>query len=376
MKKITKICAVVAACLATIGLTGCPDVAASIGKDDFYGTWITLDIEDGETPKTVYKNVNGTGDAKDKYYSITWNFDGKAEDMFNGTGGTFWQHLVRYSNEAKTTVENETFWYGEYAIKGNSGYSKGKLYLYYECGYDIDDKVRADNGGNYDAVAAKTLFYELAGIQDATLGTDNVAWKTADFLNRAFNNTDGLGNLTNDELTALAYYQQNKNGALSYDTDFYNGAYVANNVTIQVRKKDNKFQCSDVEYFRFNLKDGSASGYTRMMATVLDTNGTSTIGGIYNQWATASDVTNGKIGANISSTEKKFDGGFKVKNGCSWSGATTRYMGRISVKSTPADPNPEWKYSITDTNEELFNLVDNRDHTDYSDVNSNISAEE
>ena len=75
MKKITKICAVVAACLATIGFTGCPDVAASIGKDDFYGTWMTLDFDDGGNEVGYYINQT-PGEYYGHPYSITWNFDG------------------------------------------------------------------------------------------------------------------------------------------------------------------------------------------------------------------------------------------------------------------------------------------------------------
>ena len=50
-------------------------------------------------------------------------------------------------------------------------------------------------------------------------------------------------------------------------------------------------------------------------------------------------------------------------------------MGRISVKSTP--DNPQWLSSSNQkTNAELFNLNDTRDYTDYSDVDGNVSAEE
>ena len=369
MKKITKISVLLAIFVATIGLTGCPDVAASFGKDDFVGTWMTLDIE-GNTQKTYYHNSTTGG-----YYSITWNFDGRAENMFNGNGGRFWQHLVNYTSAEMTEVQNETFWLGQYAIKGNSGYSKGKLYLYYQCALDIDDKVKAEHGGSYDATAARTLFYDIAGIQDDELGTDNVAWKMEDFLNAAFDNTSGLDNLTNETLCGLAYNGQYKDGAArSPDTLFYNGAYVANNVTIQVRKQNDKIKCSDVEYFRFNFKDSSASGYTRLMATVLDKDGSANkIGGIYNQWVTEEEAAGTSIGDGISTETKKFDGGYKVKEGSSWSCQTTRYMGRISVKSTPT--NPTWLYSDNRANNVLFNLDDRaNDQTDYADVDSSISA--
>lgn len=376
MKKITKICAVVAACLAAIGLTGCPDVADSFGKDDFRGTWMTLDF-DGNTPKTYYENTSNEG----KYYSITWNFDGRSENMFNGNGGRFWQHLVNYgTDETLQNVENETFWFGQYAIKGNSGYSKGKLYLYYQCGIDIDEEIGLSTP-NYKE-KAREYFYHIAGIErSSSLESSgvNYNWTLEDFLNKAFGNTNGLANLNNETLCNLAYNGQNKNGSpAADDTTYYNGAYVNHHVTVQVRNQDGNMKCSDIEYFRFNLKDGSASGYTRMMATVLNQQSNqATIGGIYNQWV-PEDYSGATVGDSIPTTVKKFNGGFKVKNGCSWSGQNTRFMGRISVTSTPE--NPTWLNSNTNDNDTLFKvggkLVDSNDTTDYSDVDSNVSAEE
>ncbi|MBR6152813.1 MAG: hypothetical protein IKQ43_00080, partial [Treponema sp.] len=63
----------------------------------------------------------------------------------------------------------------------------------------------------------------------------------------------------------------------------------------------------------------------------------------------------------------------KVYNGNSWSGQDTRYMGRISVTSTP--DNPDWLYSITKTNAQLFHLDDRaNDSTDYSEPDAPIDA--
>lgn len=200
-----------------------------------------------------------------------------------------------------------------------------------------------------------------------------------DFLNKAFGNTNGLANLNNETLCNLAYNGQNKNGSpAADDTTYYNGAYVNHHVTVQVRNQDGNMKCSDIEYFRFNLKDGSASGYTRMMATVLNQQSNqATIGGIYNQWV-PENYSGATVGDSIPTTVKKFNGGFKVKNGCSWSGQNTRFMGRISVTSTPE--NPTWLNSNTNDNDTLFKvggkLVDSNDTTDYSDVDSNVSAEE
>ena len=243
-------------------------MADSFGKDDFRGTWMTLDF-DGNTPKTYYENTSNEG----KYYSITWNFDGRSENIFNGNGGRFWQHLVNYgTDETLQNVENETFWFGQYAIKGNSGYSKGKLYLYYQCGIDIDEEIGLSTP-NYKE-KAREYFYHIAGIErSSSLESSgvNYNWTLEDFLNKAFGNTNGLANLNNETLCNLAYNGQNKNGSpAADDTTYYNGAYVNHHVTVQVRNQDGNMKCSDIEYFRFNLKDGSASGYTRMMATVLN----------------------------------------------------------------------------------------------------------
>lgn len=335
----------VVAFIAAIGLTGCPhaqDFFKSFGKDDLYGTWMTLEFN----PTTGNLEDYYINTENNEPYVVTWIFDGKSENMFNGNGGNFWQHLVHYKRYSASEAvhlnddgtytfgikDRETFWYGEYAIKGNSGYSKGKLYLYYECGYEFPLTAGALDTSNANYVPLDTL----------------KEWKVNDYLQKA-----GLSGLTDDKLV---------NNTLPGSTgeEYYN----ANQVTIQIREVAGKKQCSDIEYFRFNLEDGSASGYTRMMATVLDKNGTSNIGGIYNQWATEND--NGQNG--------KFDGGWKVWPGNSWTGQNTRYMGRISVTSTPE--NPDWLYSDTRSNTDLFKLVDASDSTDYADPDADVRAEQ
>lgn len=336
----------VVAFLAAVVLTGCPhaqDFFKSFGKDDLYGTWMTLEFDESGNRYSYYEN-EAEGAYKDDPYVITWKFDGKSENMFNGNGGNFWQHLVHYdsvTNNPDGTYTfgkkvRETFWYGEYAIKGNSGYSKGKLYLYYECGYEFP----LTSAGVLDTSNANYVDLE-------TLKT----WKVNDFVEKA-----GLSDLESLDLQETGGKLQHPATGEDY--------YVNNNVTIQVRISDGKKQCSDIEYFRFNLEDGSASGYTRLMATVLDKNGTSNIGGIYNQWANGNK--NGQSG--------KFDGGWKVYNGNSWTGQKTRYMGRISVTSTPE--NPDWLYSDTRSNTDLFKLVDASDSTDYEDPDAEIKAEQ
>ncbi len=334
MKKITKICAVVAACLAAIGMTGCPhaqDFFKSFGKDDLYGTWMTLEFDGSGNRQDYYINTTNSDP-----YVITWKFDGKSENMFNGNGGNFWQHLIHYASVTDNgdgtytfgNKERETFWYGEYAIKGNSGYSKGKLYLYYECGYELPL-----NG---------------SGVSLETLKT----WKVNDYLSHA-----GLTGLTDEKLSdgSTDSHRHTDDNGVKY--------YLDNNVTIQIREVGGQKQCSDIEYFRFNLKDGSASGYTRLMATSLDTTGDEDdiIGGIYSQW-----VSSGL-------SDKTYNGGHKVHSGNSWTGQSTRYMGRISVTSTPE--NPDWLNSITKTNAQLFHLDDTaNDFTDYSDPNAEVNA--
>ena len=339
MKKITKICALLAAFTAAIAFTGCPHAAdffKSFGKDDLFGTWMTLEFDENGNRQDYYINTSNH-----EPYVITWKFDGKSENMFNGNGGNFWQHLVHYkpySSSEKVHInddgtytfgvkDRETFWYGEYAIKGNSDYSKGKLYLYYECGYELYAN------GVQGSVSLDTL----------------KTWKTSDFLSEA-----GLEGLTDEKL---------RGSDVETDTTTHNKFYKHNKVTIQIREVDGQKQCSDIEYFRFNLKDGSASGYTRLMATTKDKNGSGNIGGIYDQWADA----------NYTGLEGRFQGGWKVYGSSSWSGQDTRYMGRISVNSTPE--NPDWLYSRTETNGALFHLDDTaNDSTNYADPDAEVDA--
>jgi len=251
--------------------------------------------------------------------------------MFSGDGGCFWQHLVVYGRKADGTpnyndIKKETFWHGEYDIKGNSSYSKGKLYLYYEFGYElIEDGARVGN-------------VSLDSLWD---------WTKDDYLRAA-----GVSSLSDSTLVSAM-------DTLRGDGTSY---YKNNHVYIQVRESGGKNQCGDIEYFRFNLKDGSLYGYTRLMATIVDKSGSGTIGAIYNQCVTPS------------SGDPKFRGGKKTATGCSWTGQTTRYMGRISARSTPEDPT--WMYSVTKNNNEYFNLNDTTDSTNYADPDGEIKAEE
>jgi len=306
-----------AAAAIAVTFTGCPDLG--FGKDDLFGTWMTLDFDSNGEPVSYYAADGG-------YYTVTWKFDGKSENMFAGTGGIFKQHLVKYTTSSLSTKEKETFWYGEYAIKANSSCSKGKLYLYYECGYDM-----------------KTGSATLDELWD---------WDRDDYItNSGFGSIDaltGTGDLRTDSNTSVRYYQKTNNPVL-----------------LQIRKEDGDIKCSDIEYFRFNLKDGSLYGYTRLMATTRNARGGETqLGGIYSQWEGESAIGT-----------TRFDGGVRIHNGCSWKDPTggpagTRYMGRISARGTPEDP--VWMYSNTKSNSELFNLVDNDDDTDYTTPDADI----
>ena len=93
MKKTIKLCALLVAAATAIAVTftGCPDLG--FGKDDLFGTWMTLDFNSNEDPVSYYAGDGG-------YYTVTWKFDGKSENMFAGTGGIFKQHLVKYANSS------------------------------------------------------------------------------------------------------------------------------------------------------------------------------------------------------------------------------------------------------------------------------------
>ena len=318
MKKTFKLCALLVAAAAAIAVTftGCPDLG--FGKDDLFGTWMTLDFDSNEEPVSYYTPSGST----DKY-SVTWKFDGKSENMFARTGGTFKQHLIKY-NSSMTSISEETFWYGEYAVKGNSGYSKGKLYLYYECGYDM-----------------KKGSASLDKLWD---------WTLDDFI--SVSGYSGIDNFTEEP--------SDDNGIKFYRSS------TSNPVLLQIKEVDGNVKCSDIEYFRFNLKDGSLYGYTRLMSSTKDPSG-ALIGGVFSQWATAA-------ASGVTNPDKRYDGGYKVKDGCSWRNVDTRYMGRISARSTPDDP--IWMYSVTKSNSEYFQGVDDGDDNNYADPEVDMRPEQ
>ena len=361
MKRNNKLLALFSGLLVMVGLsvTSCnPDVAASAGKDYFFGTWKTTDFDSNGKRQTYYQAGN--------YYTITWKFDGKSENLFNTDGGSFRQHLINWGttlpefNDAgipTRTPENETVWIGAYKLKGNSSYSRGKLFLYYEFGVDL-----------------------IGEGQPTSLNYEEVKdWTSENYLNYAFyadknapaGKTAGLDllDVVDQKLSAVPTYDYKQVvkvtsiEPLNYTTGASNppgnGSIVSNHVTIQVRGKANP-KCSDVEYFRFNLKDATASGYSRMMATVMDKDGSTTIGKTYSQWV---------------GNETSY--GTKVYDGCSWGSATTRCLARISVSDTGSET--QWVSNDTRNNSTLFhmtagNSVDNSDTTDYTETAAAVAG--
>ena len=359
MKKTTKFGLLLTAAAAAIAMTftGCPE--APFGSDYFFGPWQTMDIQPDGSKKIYYKGTNN------QYYRIVWNFNGKAENVSDG--GVFRQHLYNYGTEeptdfaSDTNIYNETYWFGKYDIKGNSEYSRGKYFMNYQVGFDLDDAIA---GGLYvadgtlavsatNAIAKKGEGYR-ARADEIVAVLDN--WQLADFLNFAYENENGLDNLKTDETL----------NNLAAD---YTGSHNKNGLNINIRYSDggngNTLLCNDISYFRFQLKEGNPlkASFTRMLASIYGPDGTTAIGKRYSQWKNEK--------TSLSSANM-------IEEGTStWSGATTRCLGRISVNSTP--DNPTW-LCIEDakTNQELFNLndagnsVDENDRTDYTDVNAEV----
>ena len=347
MKKITKICAVVAACLAAIGMTGC-----NFGKDDFYGYWRTTDFDTNGNRIDYYQTSNG-------YYQIDWDFNGTSENAFSN-GGTFKQHLKRASspdNLHAGILTNETFWTGKYQLKGNSGYSAGSLILYYEYG------VQLKTNGDKTAITG----YTYNDVKD---------WTEADFLNMwKYGNlspsgpTTGLALLNDDDL-------QGTHLNISNPQDGSSGVF-AHGVYIQTRYKEGTTtkECGDIEYFRYRLEDGDWSGYCRMLTTTLNKDGTEIIGGLYNEWDKMNNpITDDKPDDNIENDRTRTSYGWKNSSKCSWSDTNYRALGLIKKGSG------EWASNDSRTNAELFKITTSggkitsidptgdNDDTDYSDI--------
>ena len=340
MKKITKICAVVAACLAAIGMTGC-----NFGKDDFYGYWRTTDF-DANGNRIDYYQVGSS------YYQIDWDFNGVSEDMFKD-GGTFKQHLKRATsveNLRAGTYDNETFWTGKYQLKGNSDPSKGSLILFYEYG------VQLETYGGYEKISG----YTYNDVKD---------FSEADFLNIWKHNTKsptsgttGLGILADSSLQTG--FTNNSDGSSGR---FRNGIYVQTRyITGQTKK-----EYGDIEYFRYRLEDAAGfKGYARMLTTTVDKNGTHSIGGVYNQWHNDGKTATG-FDPKLGSESSKY--GWKNNSECSWNTTNFRALGL-------REKNGDWASNDSRTNAELFkitvtggkitgiNATGDNDDTDYSDI--------
>ena len=376
-----------------LSFTGC-EFLSTFGKDDFFGTWVTLDFpEDAKSTDEAihYYNVG------ESYYKVTWNFDGKSENLFGGNSAVFKQHLEKYKDAALTDLANETYWTGIYKTKGNSDYSRGKLLLYYEFGVDIDSVAggtgadKADDRAEWLMKVAGATFAKQNPTEEEK--TNYPGWKNADFLNYCFYGTtepseeaiasredklSGKDLLDAEELTSLSPWEFNntdtgyhstkmnadtKNGKYIYDT--VSGGYVKNGVTIQVRNSKNTV-CSDIEYFRYNLKDSSGIGYTRMMVSTLNPKGTN-FGGIYNKWLEKSDANTEAYGSYNSSL------GYKLSNTCSWAGVTERYAGRSSTEDKEKNGLwDDWQYSSYSKNTSYLPVTDDADTTDYDNFDADV----
>ena len=337
MKKTTKFGLLLTAAAAAIAMTftGCEqlqDIAASFGKDDFYGHWKTLDYDDNNNPIEYYYNGQD-------YYQIEWEFDGTSENLFNAEGGTFKQHLTKYTDNTLSTKKNETYWTGAYKLSANSGYDKGKFILFYEFGVQLENTenktVAKDNGTNVTF-------------------DDVYNWTNEDFLNVwKYGKTDvsaeegekGLALLADDDL-------QNVNVAVMEDGTAQSAKH---GVMVQVRyaDKENKKNpvCSDIEYFRFRLEDATVSGYGRMMATTMNTKGTDEIGRIYNKWITKDDYDSTDKYKALGKYSNTY--GCPVYKGCSWTKMNFRCLARLSKGSGYT----KYASKETKTNKQLFKIT-------------------
>lgn len=361
MKKTTKLAGIFTGLLALVGVTftSC-DVLQTFGKDYFYGTWQTLDYNNDGSEIKCYQGDNSN------YYRIVWSFNGKSENIDDG--GYFRQHLYNYGTSAPTnlstaSVTNETYWFGKYDIKGNSSYSRGKYFMNYQVGIDLDDQIAAGlyvDGGQLKKDSAHIIAKGSSGYR--ARANEIVAlldsWEYKDslekFLNYAYSNNNGLNNLKTD---ADLIAKPNTTGDEGYSK---NGIYI--NVRYSNSGAGNTLLCNNVSYFRFNLKDSSPTGYTRMLTTIYGPNGTDAIGKVYNQWKNENTALSD---ANL------------VSSGTSvWTGTGTRCLGKIK-NGSPLDA-PEYLASNKTANTTYFNFntsgnsVDSEDTNNYTNVDASV----
>ena len=331
MKKTTKFGLLLTAAAAAIAMTfmGC-DVLDTFGKDDFYGHWKTTDFDESGNRVEYYQNGSS-------YYQIEWEFDGTSENLFNADGGTFRQHLTRYSDAALTSKVNETFWTGAYKLTSNSGYDKGKLYLYYEFGAQLMD---------YDKYTA------VKNDGAAVSYSDVYGWTNEDFLNVwKYGKKDVSAEEGDKGYDLLADNSLYTSNAMSDACVIRNGVLLQVRYADQEKKKDPV--CSDIEYFRFRLEDGTVSGYGRMMTTTMNKNGSAEIGLTYNKWLSKAYWDESKAYQELGNYSNTY--GCPVKSGCSWSGMNFRCLARLKRSSDYTE------YSSNDpsTNAQLFKITVN-----------------
>ena len=371
MKKTTKMAGLVAGLmiLAGVSFTACDP---NMFGDDFRGTWLTLDFDANGVRIPTYQGTNSEGQTR--YYKVRWFFNGKSENIKDN--GYFSQHLISYDTAptlatdengnkyyalpAVSHVAGDTYWFGPYDLTGNSGYSKGKFFLHYQAAFDIktaitQNGVDAQNGQlvkNVDTTYDEEQSKRIVAVLDT--------WTLDNFVSWCGVSLDGPELSGNYPYNRAAGFKPNGDPyAEGATSNTQAGFYSKNNVQLQVKKSGNKILCSDIEYFRFNLKNPDASGYSRMMGTTLNKNGVDTIGGIYNQWMTDDEASNASI------TKKSNSYGYKVSDAAGWSGTNKRFMGRIAALGGSNEYNPKFLYSDTTPNANYFNVVDSEDNINY-----------
>ena len=317
MKKITKICVLMATFIAAIAMTGC-----NFGKDDLFGYWRTTDFVNGERID-YYETTEGV-------YQIEWDFNGTSENAFSD-GGTFKQHLRRASNADNLhngVLINETFWTGKYQLKGNSGYSAGSLVLYYEYGVQLKpyNSKPAISGYTYNDVKD---FSEADFLNIWKYGTKE---PTAETTGLALLGDSSLANCTVIDLS---------DGSSGVSD---NGVY------IQTRYKEGTTdkEYGDIEYFRYRLEDGTIGGYARMLTTTVGKDGTKVIGGLYNQWNNANKEAT-EEDPKLGSHSNKY--GWKNSSECSWAGTNYRALGLVKKDGET------WASNDSRTNAQLFKIT-------------------
>ena len=405
----TKIAALMVTSVALVaGLTGCPsDTTESIGKDYFYGTWVTTDYQ----PTTTSENILASqvldvdtliskdsdegfvhyykGNTSDPYVVVVWQFDGKSESLFAKDdsgfgGGVFKQRMLVYDKaptEEGAKLIKDNLALGGYKLLANSAYSRGKLLLHYE--YLIIGKTALGESAFASKENRDALFAKFWGEYEDNGTKKDGGWTDKEIMGFALSGTNfskdkdyktytvdsGEKEITDKEVNELLRFATGTpTGSFtltheSTGSDLYQSK---NGVWIYVKNKADEGKtelvCSDIEYFRFMLADEASSGYTRMKATVLNKDNKS-FGKVYSQWIEKTEANTEKYGEYT-----KY--GYPIFDGTSWSGdANTRSMGRYSIIKG------EYLYnngSKAQSNEDLFGKLEAEDTNDYTDPDSSV----